>query len=225
MKKYLIYTIFSVVFCVNIYAQNITTPAESNPKIAFTHEIGFNSLTLLKQVFNFSNTTSSPESPYLVMYKLGLGKNFIRASIGGTYSNKKEQVDGFLDSKTVKSTVISSRLGYERQHTTNRIRFSYGFDGIWDVKNNANITDSGFDKVYIIESENAIGAGPFMGLSWNLTKHLSLYTEVGAYFTYANLSKQTDFVKNPDFNDIESDSNIKKISYLAPTSLFLLYKF
>jgi hypothetical protein len=224
MQKYFLYCIFHFIVLPNSVAQIILSP-NTQVKNALTHEIGFNSLTLLKQVFNFSNTSNNIESPYLIMYKLGLGKNFLRASIGGSYSNRVEQIDGFLDSKTVRNTALSSRIGYERQHTSNRIRFSYGIDGTWDIKNNANIADSGFDQVYIVESENSFGGGPFMGISLNLTKHLSLYTEVGAYFTYTVVSKQTDFVKNPEFNDIENKATLQKINYLAPTSLFLLYKF
>lgn len=224
MKKYLLFSICFTFYVVKGLAQTVS--ADETPKpIAFSHQLGFNGLTLLKQVFNFSNTSAAAESPYLVMYKLGLGKNYIRASIGGNYTNKKEQVDGFLDSKTIKNTLLSSRLGYERQHSSKHFQFCYGFDGILDIKSNANITDSGFDKVYIIENENAFGGGPFMGLAWNISKHLSLYTETGAYFTFSAISKQTDFVKNPDFNDIESEATLKKVYYLAPTSLFLLYKF
>lgn len=224
MKKQYLLLISLIAFLTKNFAQTADIP-EAPKKISVSHELGFNSLILLKQVFNFSGTTNVAESPYFIMYKLGLGRNFIRASIGANYTNKKEQVDGFLDSKTIKNTAISSRLGFERQHYSNHFRFSYGVDGIWDIKNNANITDSGFDKVFIIENENSFGAGPFMGLSWNLTKNLSLYTEVAMYFSHSTSSKQTDFVKNPDFNDIENKANLQKVNYLAPTSLFLLYKF
>jgi hypothetical protein len=194
------------------------------PRFQIHHEIGFNGMPLLRPIFNFSNTTQT-ESPYMLMYKLALGKNIIRLSGGGKYSNKKEFVADFLDSKTVRTTNAAARVGYERQHQRGKVRFSYGIDAVWEYNDNRNISDSGFDKVQIIDVDNGIGGGPFMGISWLLGEHFNLYMETGVYYITGTTLNQKDFTKNPDFNDTQNSSAYQKTFILPPTALFLQYKF
>jgi hypothetical protein len=224
MKNKIYQILVIVLVSTSVFAQ--TENVEEVKKTKFSHEIGFNSMALVKQIFNFSNTTTNAESPYLAMYKLGFGKNFIRTSVGGNYNSKKDQVEGFLDSKTTTKSDVFARFGFERQtQLKSKIRMSFGIDAVYEYHDNAVIIDSGLDQAITIDKENIMGVGPVMGIHFQLNKHLSLYTETAFYYSYSTTLKQKDFVKNPEFKDTENESKGKKASFLPPTGLFLLYQF
>jgi hypothetical protein len=223
MKKNIYVQLLCLSFCfLKLQAQEMDIKAA--PRLQIHHEIGFNGMPLLKPIFNFSSNPQA-ESPYLLMYKLSLGKNIIRMSGGGKYSNKKEFIADFLDSKTLRTTNVAARIGYGRQHQTGKICFNYGIDAIWEYNDNRNISDSGFDKVQIIDIDNGIGGGPFMGISWLLGEHFNLYMETGIYYITTTTLSQKDFTNNPDFNDIENSTALQRVFILPPTALFLQYKF
>lgn len=223
MKKNInLILLFLSLCCLDVKAQEVDIKA--TPRFKIQHEIGFNGMPLLKPIFNFSNNTSS-ESPYLLMYKLSFGKNIIRMSGGGKYNNKKEFIEGFLDSKTTRTTNTAARIGYGRKHQTGKVCFNYGIDAIWEYNDNRNISDSGFDKVQVIDIDNGIGGGPFMGISWLLGEHFNLYMETGVYYITGTTLSQKDFTNNPEFNDIENSSSFQRAFILPPTALFLQYKF
>lgn len=227
MKNSTLFVFFLNIFFATVACAQIDKGSVKNNKEHSTsHEVGFNSIATLKQILNFSNNNTSAESPYMAMYKLGLGKHYFRFSLGGNQSQKLEQIEGFLDSKTLRKIDLYSRLGYERQkQASKRIRLSYGIDAVYEMHDVTSIQDSGLDKAFSIENEKAFGGGPFLGFNFQFNKHFAIYTESALYYTYSIGIKQKDFTNNPDFKDTENASYSSKTSFLPPTALFLLYKF
>jgi hypothetical protein len=228
------YFIFIIVICFcnhwSIAQEQLVAPLSSETsqkRNKITQQVGFNAMPLLKFVFNRTqDSVTATQFPYIVMYKIGFNKHILRASLGGSYSNEVNQVPKFLDKEIFKKTNIAARLGYERQLRAAKLfNVSLGFDALYNYKLDLRINDSSFDKVTIFTESVGFGGGPMMGLSWNVSKNLSLYTEVAAYYVNSRVSKQTDFVRNPEFSDIVARSVSQKMDFLLPTSLYLIYKF
>ncbi len=221
MKKYL-YIPLLICLLSNIKAQEEPT----QPRIRLEQSIGVNTASVLRKILRVTPDSATNNNNYLLMYKLRFGKNGVRLSGLANFSSEKEQIAGFLDSKVIKNANYAARIGYERQSNAGKhFLFSYGIDAVWEYRENSSISDSGFDKVSIISSQYGFGGGPFLGITWQLSKRLSLYSEAAIYYTISKKSRVVDFEKNPDFNDIKTGSSFDKISYLVPTGLFLQYHF
>ena len=195
------------------------------PKIKITQSIGANTASVLRKMLKV-NADSSSANSYLLLYKLHIGKNGIRMSGLANRNSEIEKVAGFLDSKTLRTSNYAARVGYERQRNAGKhFTFSYGIDAVWEYKENSLNSDTGLDNVTITKIQKSLGGGPFLGLTWQLNQHLSLYSEVGMYYMLGRKVNITDFVKNPEFNDIKDASDFSKTNYLVPSGLFLQYHF
>lgn len=220
MKKYL-YILLIMCLLNNVIAQEEVV----KPKIKIEQSIGVNTASVLRKMLKVSPDSSNANS-YLLMYKLRIGKNGIRMSGLANLNSETEKVAGFADSKTLRTSNYAARVGYERQSNAGkRFTFSYGVDAVWEYRENSLNSDTGLDNVTITKLQRSMGGGPFLGLTWQLSKHLSLYSEVGMYYMVGRKVNLTDFVKNPEFNDIKEASDFSKINYVVPSGLFLQYHF
>jgi hypothetical protein len=221
MKKHL-YICLIISFLNNLQAQD----EQSKTPILIEHSVGVNTASIFRKILKVPSDSATNNSQYLFMYKIRIGKNGFRVSGLANFSSETEQVPGFLDSKTVKTKNYAARLGYERQSVVSKkFTASFGADVVWEYQENSSLSDSGFDQVLIKRSQYGVGAGPFLGITWHLSKRLSLYSEVATYYSVGRKSKIVDFVKNPEFNDVDNRTTFAKTNYVVPTGLFLQYHF
>ena len=189
------------------------------------HEIGINGTFLINQFLNFSDT-ETPQSPYLLTYKVGINKHALRIGIGTTFKESEKRIDTFEDTETLKDLTLDLRLGYEyRKSFGNRWLGYFGADFIYSQIDNEQINDSGFDIVTIAENTSGVGGGPVLGLQFKLTEKLMLGTEGAFYFSQSELKSNTTFTNFPEFNTEAEIIKNKEIITTLPATIYLIFHF
>ena len=95
-----------LLICFNLYSQDSTKVKLLN------HEIGFNTISLIKQMVSNNPSSTLPQLPYAVFYNVYY-KNLIglRLGLGLTSNTIETKVSGQNDNKITKNTSQDVRLG------------------------------------------------------------------------------------------------------------------
>ncbi len=225
MRFSIIYiSLFCILLPISSLGQDGQSTKAEDEKPSFSHQIGINGTTLLKQ-FISSGDTSIVQSPYILTYKLVKGSFAVRVGAGGTYLTERIQEEGFADTETSQEYTIELRGGVEYQTNMNRWQGSFGVDLIGSIQDDRFISDTGFDKVTIGNQVRSWGVGPVIGLRFFLNQHLSIYTEGAIYYTIGNRITSRLFTNFPQFDDEVNESVIQEARLLLPASLYIVYEF
>ncbi|MBI3509567.1 MAG: hypothetical protein HY064_02815 [Bacteroidetes bacterium] len=218
--RHLLCTIFlaSALLTARMHAQDTLAPA--NEQKIFHHEFGFNTTLLLKQVFNLSNNTFTM-LPYSVTYKLAWNKHALRFGLGADMNNSKTSTVNSGTSVIAgpdpvaptysDSYSIYFRGGWEWRFPLGRRFLTWvALDLATHIQNSASQTVVlynnlpnyySYSKTIFTSGLMEFGGGPAAGIQFNLSKRMSLSTEIPFYAFY---SMQKD--KTNDYNNYLSGS-------------------
>ncbi len=219
--------LFLIIFLASpLFAQEVPDVEEARPSVDISHEIGLNATSLLKQIINLSDTTIAT-SPYLVTYKLMFNNKIgLRCGLGAKYKRSEDTVDGFDDSTVNTERAFDVRLGVEWQkQLAGKWRLAFGGDVIAGSSLDKIVVDTGFDVVTFKDETSSYGAGPVLGLYFDINKSISLYTEAAAYFTTTESSSSQQFKNFPEFDDESNKREINAFEFQLPTTLYLTFTF
>ena len=236
---------FSTAICFVVVVFHCNAQNES-PKIKkFNHYAGIQANELLRQLFNFSNTNTTINNPYTIIYSLiptnsGWG---CHAGLGYKYNwiNDKNAAVG----KTSKVNDLFYRIGIEKKIPLGK-RFEVGvaldFAGRYQqdktsslsVTNLFNSIDS--SATTVTDKITSYGGGPQVSLGYHITEKIILATEATIYYTSQKnkqniliidtvteiFNNNNKVINTSNFNT-EIDSNTLSIS--IPISIFLIVKF
>lgn len=189
------------------------------------HYVGVQINQLIRQVFNFSGTTSSVNNPYLLTYafnnETGWGVSF---GMGYTFSESAEG-DSFTR-RTTKINDFFSRVGFEKKSGFGKHWIlSVGGDVVVDLSNNTTTTIQGNDQTTRLKTEtknNGFGLGPRVTLNYEITDRMLVGTEATYYFK----SITNKFKNSGNFaSDPEIEEKLKRFQFGAPAVIFLILKF
>lgn len=186
------------------------------------HSIGLNSLYIIK------NVNSNILSPYFLQYEVAKEDIAFRFGLGGFYDNFLAKETGFANSETESNYRMDARAGLvfkKKLDENDKWNCWIGVDIFYSLINNAQIDDSGFDKVTLSEKTNAFGAGPTVEISYQLLENLSLSTDFSIYFRSSQVRKEEKFENFPNFNDIDISEITTDIWLLSPINLYLTIAF
>ena len=220
----------ALLFCVNIYSQDSTKAKLLN------HEIGFNTVSLIKQMVSNNPSSTLPQLPYSVFYNLYY-KNTIGLRLGvGLASNKTETtIAGQVDNKVTQLNSRDIRVGISYNFVKSK-RFTANVFG--DYVNNRTkaysvntSTTQTFPnpisslKVESTDLTNGNGAEVGVGLKYSILKHLCVYTEIPLVFLSRKLTSST-VVNDSGQIDITS-STVKNNNFqiILPTTVYLVLTF
>jgi hypothetical protein len=188
------------------------------------HQVFINSTFFLKQIISLSNQTIAI-SPYIVGYKCFFKNHGIRTAFGGSFSKKTE----FPDSSSTRITgnnSIDYRVGYEYRHFFGKHwNLSTGVDVVGRSSFGKVKANSEFDIVTTSTPSNSLGAGPFLGIQYNISKHVALFTEVAFYYSYTWTKRKVSSMNFPELNVNRSDGNEYKGEFILPTSIYFTFIF
>ncbi len=153
------------------------------------HEIGFNSVSLIKQLISNNPSNTLNQLPYDVFYNLYFNpKTAMRVGLGLTTSNTKTEIEGQKDPRISKQTGLNLRLGLNSNFfSQNRLTFNVFADILYEnlsLKSINTSTSQSFPnpinttKVTSSDLTTGYGVQAGVGVKYNLYKHLSVYAEV-----------------------------------------------
>jgi hypothetical protein len=196
---------------------------EAEAPAKYTNQIGVNTTFFFKQFLNFSDNNTIAVSPYVLTYKLISPRNHaFRMAVGGIYSNKTETFKntGQLPRKT-NAYSLDFSAGYEyRIPLSERWLCFTGADAITDLASSKVVATDPSDEVTTITQTTEYGGDLLVGIQFNISKRISLFTETSVQFTNSKSTFEAKFLNNPGFNS-KQVTRETSVNFVLPTSLFL----
>ena len=234
MKKPLLLAILAIGCATTSFAQT-DQPLDSKKEKMFEHYVGVQMNSLIKQVFNFSSsTTSVNNNPYLITYNINSIKSGWGLRLGAGYNyNAKTVIDNSGTSTTSDINDLQVRLGVEKAFKLSE-KWSTGV-GI-DLAYNSNddkttaITHS-FDTTTTLTHSvsSSYGGGAMAWLRYNITNRILVGTETSFYYMKGKNTRTTSVQSSQGGNTSTSDDNKDdkpaSATFSLPVVLYLIVKF
>lgn len=239
MRKY----IWSLVAVSQLLAASAFAQEELPAPRKSAHYIGLQANQLVRQIFNFSNTNSSVNNPYLLTYAVNSISNGVGFTTGFGY-NFQQTTDGdqFVD-RTITADDIFFRLGFEKKSKlAPKVIFSIGADMIFDRLKSTTKTEEKTQSEIVFESGSnakSIGFGPRVTINYQLHEKIIIGTEANYYYKRTKTEeteKQVFFetvfdpttgqprtVRRTQENSDTEKS--KRFQFNSPAVIFLIMKF
>ncbi|HEY0740697.1 MAG TPA: hypothetical protein VGD40_04510 [Chryseosolibacter sp.] len=239
MRKYIVGLILmSQLLAFETYAQE-----ESSTSKKSEHYIGLQANQLIRQVFNFSNTNSVLNNPYLLTWSVNSLQTGAGFTMGLGYNfNQSNDGDQFVD-RTVTLNDVFIRMGYEKKsRLAPKVIFSLGADVLFDRQRSETKTEEKTQSDLVSETSNTTlsgGFGPRFTLNYQLHEKILIGTEANFYFKWTktdNTQKQVFFETVFDpvtgqprtvrrTQDETESQKSKRFQLNSPAVIFLILKF
>lgn len=204
----------------------------------FSHEIGFNTVLLIKQLFSNNPSAQLSQLPYQVGYTLGFKSKYgMRIGLGFDQSTQNTSIQGQNEPRTTKVVNGSYRLDLCKTLINYKKISCNGFFG--GIADNTTIQTTTVDdqtafggsliKTELTDKSTSYGAEIGLGLKYSFNKHIAVATEVPLQVKYtisSELDKQT--VTNSfssTFTQTITNTNGMSTKIYLPTSLFIIIMF
>ena len=223
-----------VLICL-LFLSFVNTKAQDSTK-ALTHELGFNTMTLLRQVTVF-DLTNTNQLPWDVMYN-GWYKNKygVRAGLGLTNSYNESSTSTQTVPATTTQRQINFRLGFNyNYYTAGRVTLNGYVDYVFSnfyYQTVSSVTVQSFPNPIVTrymlnENKNLTnGFAIGMGVKVKLYKQLSLYAEVPFIMSFSKAHSES-LISETGSSDIKSSSDTKgwNSNIILPATVYLTYRF
>lgn len=211
-------------FAMVLHSSAETDSLNIKKRVKVQHEAFVNTTFFLKQIISLSNQNIAI-SPYILGYKCFFKHHGIRASIGGSFSKKTEFPDS-VSTRITNNNSLDYRLGYEyRQMFGKKWTLFTGIDAVGSNTSNKTKANSVFDIVTSSTSSNSFGGGPVLGIQFNITNRIALFTEVAFYYSYTWSRRKVQSNVFPELNVNRSNGTEHKGEFILPTSLYFAFIF
>jgi hypothetical protein len=228
MKRILLASILLI--CFNLYSQDSVKVRLLN------HEIGFNTVSLIKQMVSNNPSSTLPQLPYAMYYNLYY-KNLvgIRVGLGLTSNTTETKIEGQSDHKVTKNSSQDFRLGlsYNFIRTKRFVANVFG-DYVYSKNIISSVNTSTIqtfpDPISTLKVESmdrTVGKGGEIGvgLKYNIFKHLSVYTEVPLVFTSKLNTTETKVNDSGTIDKTSSSMRNNSFQIILPTTVYLVLMF
>lgn len=207
-------------------AVNITINSEEQTKKSrqIFNEIGIGTSIITQ--FLKTDEDGIDQNPYFLTYKFVFNDFALRAGLGGKLDESESFIDGTSDKLILKESNFDWRVGLEyRVPIGKKWLGTFGADFIAKNTFDERISNSGFDKVVMVDNEIGTGGGVAIGVQYSLTPKLMLGTEAAFYYLNIERSQETTFETLPQFNT-DPEINVNRITQsLLPSSIYLIFHF
>jgi hypothetical protein len=200
------------------------------------HEIGFNTVSLVKQVISNNPTSALPQLPYDFFYNAYYKDKFgIRLGAGLSTSYTETEIQNQPYPRITNKFTINTRGGLSYNFIHNkRITLNVFADYVRsDTKDEtiATTTVQTFPNptqritTETSDKSTAEGAQAGVGIKFNIYKHLSLYTEAPLSYT-TKVSKSTVNINDTGTNSWSvSTVRTSGLLFYIPTTIYLVLRF
>lgn len=219
-----------LLICFNLYSQDSTKVKLLN------HEIGFNTISLIKQMVSNNPASTLPQLPYAMFYNLYY-KNLVglRFGLGLTSNTIETKVSGQSGNKVTKNTSQDFRLGlsYNFIRTKRFVANVFG-DYVYNKNvissTNTSTVQAFPDPITTITVESmdktlGNGAQAGMGLKYNIFKHLCVYTELPLVFLSKQTTSETSINESGVIDKTTTKIHNNNFQIILPTTLYVVLTF
>jgi opacity protein-like surface antigen len=200
------------------------------------HEIGFNTIYLIKQVISNNPSATLPQLPYSLFYNIYY-KNIVgvRLGVGATNTTTKTAISGQVDAKTNTNKSYDLRAGLSYNFIKqNRLTANVFADFIvnqTNVKNSNTTTAQVFPNPQTTLTVNSTdvtkgqGAQAGIGVKYKLLKNLSLYAEVPISYITTKTTAELSVDESGVTDKTTSTSSGNNLQITLPTTVYLVLTF
>ncbi len=238
--KYTLLCFLGIAMSITVHAQDVQLmDASPAPKQKmFEHQVGVQINQLIRQVFNFSSSSSSSvNNPYLLVYSLTYRKLGIGLRFGGGYTYKSFTNDDGITKQETKINDYQFRLGLEKIFMlSKRWTAGVGADAVFTKNDDYTMTEvTSFDTTTTITNSKipSSGAGAMAWLRYHITEKILIGTETSFYYTEGTQKQNISVTRrrngNPG-NPVETtisdiDNKAAEGIFALPVVFYLLVKF
>lgn len=159
-------------------------------------------------------------------YKLVYSNVALRAGLGGKLDESESFINGTSDKLILKKSNFDWRVGLEyRVPIGGKWLGTFGADFIAKNTFDERISNSGFDKVVMVDNEVGTGGGVAIGVQYSLTPKLMLGTEAAFYYLNIKRTQETTFETLPQFNTDPEINKNRITQSLLPSSIYIIFHF
>jgi hypothetical protein len=211
------------------------TKAQDSVKV-LQHEIGFNTVLLVKQMISNNPSSTLPQLPYAIFYNLYYKDLVgIRLGLGYQNSHQETEIEGQQTPRETNQSNLNLRAGASYNFvSTKRLTFNVFADYVMErvsLKTSNTSTMQSFpnpiSNLTVENTETTYGKGGQVGVGvkYNLFKNLSIYAEVPFTFI-ARTAKSELSIEEDGITEITSSSGKSSFTSITlPTTVYLVLRF
>lgn len=221
------------------YAQS-----DSTNQGTYSHYLGAQANQLLRQLFDFGGTNTSPANSYALVYSFNSPLTGAGMNTGFGYTFNEFNDGDAINKRETKINELFLRIGYEKKRSLGkRWMASTGVDLVIDRQRNktSNTNDFGSGNKSKIETEtkvNAWGLGPRFTINFKISERIWVGTEAMYYFksikderivkseitsqVFDPMTGQVTLQTTQDKDEVETKN--KRFTFTSPAVLFLIVK-
>ncbi len=226
---------FFILFISALLASGFVRSQDTTKKI--THEIGFNTVSLIKQVISNNPSETLGQLPYDIFYNVYFHNKFgIRFGMGIDNRHSKVEIEGQKEPRTTSGNILHLRGGVSNNFISNRrLTLNVFGDLLYSQDNSTTVnthTVQNFgdpvEEIQTTTTDDAVGIGAQVGVGvkFSLLKNLALYAEVP--LTFMSTKVESSVVIRQPFvpeNNSKSQSTNTATSIFLPTTVYLVLMF
>jgi len=230
MKKTLL-TLLSAGLATGAWAQEEATAGTKR----IQHHVGVQINELIRQVFNFNNsTTSTNNNPYLLVYSVNSVKKGWGGRLGIGYTYRSFTDDDGVNRKESNINSMQLRLGAEKAfRLSEKWSVGVGLDALYNRDNNdTRSTTKAFDTTLTVTTTKiqSYGGGAMGWLRYAVTDKVVIGTETSFYYVTGN-QKQDISIASKSFGQpvtttsSKIDNDVEEGVFRMPVAIYLLIRF
>ncbi len=229
-------------FLFSLTSLGVFSQTDSTKQRNTTRYLGIQANQLIRQIFNFSNSNTPIDNPYLITYSVNSKKTGVGFNAGLGFSVNEFSDGDPSNKRETKINNLSFRLGAEKKSMIGkRWMVSWGFDIVHDNLKNETSNIQNNDPTnpairFVSTTTNTTsswGLGPRFTLNFQITSRILLGTEANYYYRSGS-TKGTASTSNTFFNgtglttnssNTESSSDFTKFQFNLPAVIYVILKF
>lgn len=222
---------------ISLFLFSITTYSQDSLKVKkFSHDIGFNTVLLVKQLISNNPTSTLAQLPYSLFYNLYYkDKIGFRVGLGLSTLHTETAIEGQVDKRLSTNMSTNFRLGVSYNIVKTKRLTCMGYADF--ITSSSNMTSTNTStvqsfpnpvisiKTESIDKSSGVGAEVGVGLKFNILKHLSIYTEVPLVFNSNNVASQVTITQSGIADKTKSTVYQNSFQIILPTTLYLVLTF
>ena len=229
MKKFRLFVSLFILSTFTVSAQDTTK--------ALHHEIGFNTVSLIKQLISNNPSNTLSQLPYDIFYNLYFNEKVgLRLGLGILNVNSSIEIEGQKEPRKNNQLGLNLRFGvsnnFVKQNRLTLNAFGDVLYGNFSLKTINTSTSQSFPnpvvstKITSSEVVTGVGAQIGVGVKYTLYKNLSVYAEVPfGFMTETSTSKLTVEETGSPADNTTTKSNSSSLRITIPTTVYLVLRF